>query len=87
MKMNQEELGHLVFLSEVVLSGRKKGLMEETLQCLLYIVKSLEEAELPDSVIAEMNSLMEAIEHELRIENDRVKEIEYHLNLHRQRKV
>ncbi|MDT2287171.1 hypothetical protein P7H17_15645 [Paenibacillus larvae] len=35
MKMDEKELQHLVFLSEVVLTGNKKGLMKETLQCVI----------------------------------------------------
>ncbi|MCR8643913.1 hypothetical protein NV379_14755 [Paenibacillus sp. N1-5-1-14] len=83
MKLNEEELRHLVFLAEVVLSGRKKSLMDETLQCLLYVVKSLDEAELPDSVMEHMNQLTEMIEHDLRNENDRMKEINSNLLLQR----
>lgn len=80
MKMTQKELSHLIFLSEVVLTGKKKSLMDETLQCLLYIVKSLEEVELPDTVIDQIESLTALIESDLRNENERIQEIRGHLD-------
>lgn len=80
LKMTQKELSHLVFLSEVVLTGKKKSLMEETLQCLLYIVKSLEEVELPDTVVHQIENLMAMIESDLREENERMQEIRGHLD-------
>lgn len=80
MKMTQKELSHLIFLSEVVLTGKKKSLMEETLQCLLYIVKSLEEVELPDTVVNQIESLTALIESDLRNENERIQEIRGHLD-------
>ncbi|TXK86015.1 hypothetical protein FU659_00765 [Paenibacillus sp. N3.4] len=80
MKMTQAELSHLVFLSEVVLTGKKKSLMEETLQCLLYIVKSLEEIELPDMVVDQIEQLTALIESDLRSENERIQEIRGHLD-------
>ncbi|MGO4275987.1 hypothetical protein AB4Z22_40160 [Paenibacillus sp. TAF58] len=78
--MTQKELSHLIFLSEVVLTGKKKSLMEETLQCLLYIVKSLEEVELPDTVVDQIESLTALIESDLRNENERIQEIRGHLD-------
>lgn len=75
MKLNHLEIGHLVFLAEVVLNGKKKSLMDETYQCLLYIVKSLEEAELPDAVGEQIQTLVQKIEEELRNENMRIREI------------
>lgn len=80
LKLTQKELNHLVFLSEVVLTAKKKGLMEETLQCLLYIVKSLEEVELPDSVVGQIERLIALIEADLRDENERMQEIRGHLD-------
>lgn len=80
LKLTQKELNHLVFLSEVVLTGRKKSLMDETLQCLLYIVKSLEEVELPDSVARQIERLTALIEADLRDENERMQEIRGHLD-------
>jgi hypothetical protein len=75
MRMNESELGHLVFLAEVVKNGNKKGLMEETYQILLYIVKGLTDAELPDSVGEQVRELVARIEAELRDENDRIRDI------------
>lgn len=75
MKLNQLEINHLVFLAEVVQNGHKKTLMDGTYQCLLYIVKSLEEAELPDAVGEHIQSLVQKIEEELRNENIRILEI------------
>ncbi|NRF90821.1 hypothetical protein HQN89_07240 [Paenibacillus frigoriresistens] len=80
MKMTQKELSHLIFLSEVVLTGKKKSLMDETLQCLLYIVKSVEEVELPDTVVDQIESLTALIESDLRNENERIQEIRGHLD-------
>jgi hypothetical protein len=80
MKMTQKELTHLIFLSEVVISGKKKGLMDETLQCLLYIVKSLEEVELPESVVDQIDRLIGLIEADLRNENERMQEIHSYLD-------
>ena len=80
LKLTQKELNHLVFLSEVVLTGKKKSLMDETLQCLLYIVKSLEEVELPDSVVGQIERLTALIEADLREENERMQEIRGHLD-------
>lgn len=80
MKMTQKELSHLIFLSEVVLTGKKKSLMDETLQCLLYIVKSLEEIDLPDSVVDQIDRLIGLIEADLREENERIQEIRSHLD-------
>jgi hypothetical protein len=75
MKMTQKELNHLIFLTEVVIEGNKKSLMEETLQCLLYIVKSVEEVDLPDMVIDQIERLTARIEADLRSENERIREI------------
>ncbi|MDQ0897289.1 hypothetical protein QFZ80_001117 [Paenibacillus sp. V4I7] len=80
LKMTQKELSHLIFLSEVVLTGKKKSLMDETLQCLLYIVKSVEEVELPDTVVDQIESLTALIESDLRNENERIQEIRGHLD-------
>ncbi|MGG1556441.1 hypothetical protein [Paenibacillus ferrarius] len=78
--MTQKELNHLIFLTEVILSGKKKNLMQETLQCLLYIVKSLEDVELPDSVVQQIERLTADIEADLRGENERMQEIRSHLD-------
>ncbi|MCD1259113.1 hypothetical protein B5M42_009710 [Paenibacillus athensensis] len=74
MNMTQEELSHLIFLTEVVIAGKKKSLMHETLQVLLYIVKSVDQIELPDSVIDQIERLIALIEHDLRQENERMQE-------------
>jgi hypothetical protein len=79
MKLTQKELNHLIFLTEVVMEGKKRGLMDETLQCLLYIVKSLDEVELPESVVDQIERLTSMIEADLRSENERMKEIHGHL--------
>lgn len=75
MKLSSNEISYLVFLAEVVQNGNKKALFEETYQCLLYIVKSLEEVEVPDTVGEQIHTLMLKIEHVLRDENDRMREI------------
>jgi Asp-tRNA(Asn)/Glu-tRNA(Gln) amidotransferase C subunit len=86
MKITQQELNHLIFLSDVVIQGKKKGMMVETLQCLLYIVKSIEEIDLPEMVVEQMNQLIESIEADLRTENDRMQEIHHNLTQPNQRK-
>ncbi len=53
--------------------------MEAMLQCLLYVVKSLEEVELPDSVAENIAELLSHTELELRSENDRLQEIKSNL--------
>jgi hypothetical protein len=83
MKINQKELNHLVFLSEVILEGKKKSLMEEAMQCLLYIVKSVEEVDVPQSVVDQMQDLIVKMEEDLRSENERMSEIQGHLRHHR----
>ncbi|WP_068773732.1 hypothetical protein [Paenibacillus sp. FJAT-26967] len=79
MSVLQNELTHLIFLAEVVLTARKKDLMEETLQCLLYVIKSLPEVEVPDSVGDQIAQLTQRIEDRLRQENERIQEI--HANI------
>ncbi len=75
MKMTQRELYHLIFLSEVVLSGNKIHLMEDTMRCLLYMIKSIEEIELSDAVSNRIIELTQTIETVLKEENTRIKEI------------
>lgn len=79
MKLTEEELRHVVFLAEVVLDGDKRSMMEETLQCLLYIVKSLRVADLPEDVSEEIRILIGRMETNLRQENDRLQEIKFNL--------
>jgi hypothetical protein len=86
MNVTQKELSHLIFLADVVMNGKKKTMMEETMQCLLYIVKSIREIELPDNVVEHMNLLVEKIEEQLRSENDRLQEIKHNLTQPNQRK-
>jgi hypothetical protein len=76
----QKELAHLIFLAGVVRDGNKKGLMEETIQCLLYIVKSLPEVDLPEGVVQHIEALTEKLELDLRGENDRLHEIQHNLS-------
>lgn len=79
MSVLQNELTHLIFLAEVVIASRKKDVMEDTLQCLLYIIKSLPEVEVPDSVAEQIAHLTERIEDKLRQENERIQEIQANL--------
>ncbi|SEG73177.1 hypothetical protein [Paenibacillus sp. UNC499MF] len=79
MSVLQNELTHLIFLAEVVIASRKKEVMEDTLQCLLYIIKSLSEVEVPDSVAEQIAHLTERIEDKLRQENERIQEIQANL--------
>jgi hypothetical protein len=68
------------------MNGKKKAMMEETLQCLIYIVKSIQEIDLPDNVVEQMNLHVEKIEEQLRTENDRLQEIKQNLSHPSQRK-
>ncbi|HEY0828757.1 MAG TPA: hypothetical protein VGE40_11715 [Bacilli bacterium] len=80
MLLTQKELGHVVFLSQMILDGNKKGLMPEAIQCLLYIVKSLSDVALSDDVSEEIRLIIVRVEEELRLENIRMKEIKQNLN-------
>jgi hypothetical protein len=75
MLLTQKELSHLIFLSDVVLNGKKKALMEETLQCLAFLVKSIEQVDIPDLVMERVQELVANIESQLRSENDRMQDI------------
>jgi Asp-tRNA(Asn)/Glu-tRNA(Gln) amidotransferase C subunit len=86
MNVTQKELSHLIFLADVVMNGKKKAMMEETMQCLIYIVKSIQEIDLPDNVVEQMNLHVEKIEGQLRTENDRLQEIKQNLSHPSQRK-
>jgi hypothetical protein len=86
MNVTQKELSHLIFLADVVMNGKKKAMMEETLQCLIYIVKSIREIDLPDNVVEQMHLHIEKIEEQLRSENDRLQEIKHNLAQPNQRK-
>lgn len=81
MKLGKEELQHLLFLADVVKDGRKKKLMPDVLECLTYVVRSVTEVDLPDTVVARIRQLTGKMEAELRQENDRLQEI--HRNLGR----
>ncbi len=81
MSLTQKELGHVVFLSQMILDGNKKGLMPESIQCLLYIVKSLSDVALSDDVAEEIRLIIVKVEEELRLENIRMKEIKQNLNV------
>jgi hypothetical protein len=72
MKMTQRELHHVMFLTNVVLSEKKVHLMEDTIRCLTFIVKSIEEVELSDAVSENLQHLIETIEMDFKEENDRI---------------
>lgn len=80
MIITQKELNHLIFLSDIVMNGKKKAMMEETIQCLLYLVKSIQEIDLPESVVVQMNQHVAHMEEQLRLENDRLQEIQHNLS-------
>lgn len=79
MKLTKDELAHLLFLAGVVRDGNKRTLMAETIECLSYIVKSLTEVDLPESVVQRIHNLTHKVEEELRQENDRLHEIQHNL--------
>lgn len=80
MKFSEEELNHLVFLSGVVLDAMKRDMMADTIQCLLYVVKSLPYAEFSEDVAVRLRELIIGIEDQLKEENHRIKEIQSNLN-------
>jgi hypothetical protein len=80
MKLSQNELRHVVFLAETVFEGNKRAMIPPAAQCLLYIVKSLEDVEMPDAIQAEIRRLVDEIEDQLKSENDRLREISGNLN-------
>jgi hypothetical protein len=72
IKISHDRLSHMIFLSEVVLSGNKrKALMADTLHMLLYLVKSGREIEIPPSVGEELDVLLQNIEQQLKDENEK----------------
>jgi hypothetical protein len=75
LRLTREQLDHVRFLSETVLENRKRALMPDAMQCLLYIVKTLPDADVPDAAAQEMFDLLRRIERELIEENERLKEI------------
>jgi len=84
--MNDREIGHLVFLAEVVLNSKKKALMDETYRCLLFLVKGLQTVELTDAAYEQVQQLIASIEAELRDENERIRDINGELTHHGRRK-
>lgn len=75
MKWTQQELSHLVFLSQVILDGNKKTLMPDALRSLLFVAKSLQEVEISAEIADELERLNQRMEEQLRVENDRIQEI------------
>ena len=80
MRLDREQLDHVLFLSETIMENRKRALMPEAMQCLIYIVKTLEHADVPDETMREMLQIMHRIEQELIAENERLKEIRGNLS-------
>lgn len=80
MKLTQQELNHVIFLSEVVLEDRKRALMPETIECLLHIVKALPDVDLLEDTADDMEQLIEQIEQQLKLENTRLQEIRNNLS-------
>lgn len=83
MRISEQELQHIVLLTDIVLNGKKKAAMDDMLQCLLYIVKSLPEADLPDSVAEELTTRIAGVESMLREEN--IRQLDMQLMANRRR--
>lgn len=79
MKLGKDELQYLLFLADVVRDGNKKKLMPDMLECLVYVARSVTEADLPDTVIGRIRQLTGKVEAELRRENERLQEIRRNL--------
>jgi DNA-binding LytR/AlgR family response regulator len=76
VKIPHDRLSHMVFLSEVVLTGNKrKALMGDTLHMLLYLVKSIREVEIPASVEQQLEELLNHIELQLKEENEKKRQL------------
>jgi hypothetical protein len=72
VEISHDRLSHMIFLSEVVLTGNKrKALMGDTLHMLLYLVKSIREIEIPPSVEEQLAVLLQQIEQQLKEENEK----------------
>lgn len=80
MRLNREHLDHVIFLAETILANRKRALMPDALQCLLYIVKALDHADLPEEPAKEIALCIRRIEEELIEENRRLAEIKRNLS-------
>ncbi len=80
MKLSEEELSHIIFLSGMIVENKKRNLMEDTAQCLLYLVKSMREADLPEGVCEEIRERIARMEAQLKQENDRMHEIRQNLS-------
>ncbi|WJH34500.1 hypothetical protein N6H14_32690 [Paenibacillus sp. CC-CFT747] len=70
MKWTEQELSHLVVLADMVRNSRKTAVMEDMVECLLYVAKAVREVELPVPVGERMGLLIGRIEDRLRLEND-----------------
>lgn len=73
-KITQRELHHILFLTGVVLSEKKVHLMEDTIKCLTYLIKSLDNIELPDVVSEQLFQSIETIELVLKEENRNIRQ-------------
>lgn len=80
MKLTQEQLEHVLFLCETIRQDRKRGLMPDAIQCLMYIVKSLPQVDLPDESARRLLNLVQEIEGALIAENERLQEIRSNMN-------
>lgn len=84
MKLTQDQLDHVIFLSETIVENRKRHLMPEALQCLIHIVKTLQNADMLDEPAHETFALIAKIEQELIEENLRLQEIRHNMSHPRQ---
>lgn len=79
MKLSQQELVHIGFLCQVILEGGSRKLKEDALQCLLYIVKSLPDADVLEAPAEQIRELVKHMEEELREDQSRLREIQANL--------
>lgn len=86
MKLTQEQLEHVIFLTEVVLDVNKRHLMPDALQILLYIAKSLHASDIQELPTDEINSIISRMERVLIAENDRLRDIHTQLQHYSERK-
>lgn len=79
MKLSQDEINHILFLTQVAADNNKTNMLREIIQCLIYIVKAHGEIELPVEAANHVKQIIADIEQELRDDTDRIQEI--HRNL------
>ncbi len=85
MKLTQDEINHILFLTQVATDNNKLQMLREIIQCLIYIVKAHGEIELPAEAADHVKQIIANIEQQLREDTDRVQEIRRNLDQYARR--